>query len=813
MAQFASDAFGGTEGTTLSTYNADWQKPAAYSGSAEIASGRVRASATATIASYYHTGTPASANYSVSADLVFKTASSAGYGYAGVVGRLDTSGTPTPDQYRLRWAGGTVDKWQFYEFTGGVATLIYESPSAVTVTDESTVNIRLEMDDEVRCYVDDALIYTHSSPTVTAAGKAAIYVYDTEAPSDTTGVHIDNFSADDLSATQTLTPSLFSDGDTFHAPTVTGGAVVLTPSLLTNTNTFYAPVVQRIQIVGGYERSSVNLSGSSVTGVGDSAVVVIKPRVQESEYLSSLTGWYEPSAKITGIDGFRPTFRFSDYASSYSDGKYINPPWGTRKPVFSYDRETWHFFDTVTVNADNIEFRHSTAFTSDTVYIGKNRQISVEQVGNWVNGLETTYSTLIEPTIAAAAFTPTLTSWPAQAFIAGEFASQTNELSETIPATPFYAFQINDTSLMPLSGEKRLAVLICGTHAGEDLAFWPWRAMVEHMLGASADAQYLRRHFKILAYPMLNAPGRAGGGFRGSFTQGTGGEDDANRHFRLSDTSGLDIVAVSRGAMITDMDGGIPAWGFDFHNTSSNSVLFGAFYAPGDVSHAAFDTLLEANTGITHADAGDPPTTTIGAFFTEDVGVPFFLFPEFGDYSAVSDATYAAYGPDFAATIVDFFQTLESTLLTNSTTFYTPTVVVDGGPQTLTPELFTDSETFHAATVTPGAVTLAPSLYADADTFHAAEVASGFNLHPPAFADDDAFYAATVSVGAVTLTPGLFEDADTFYAANVAIAGMQTLEPIMFTDADTFYVPTVTGGMRTIGAARIAGRQIQTNRR
>lgn len=40
-----------------------------------------------------------------------------------------------------------------------------------------------------------------------------------------------------------LAPSLFTGGQTFYAPTVAGGAVALSPSLLTNAQTFYAPTV------------------------------------------------------------------------------------------------------------------------------------------------------------------------------------------------------------------------------------------------------------------------------------------------------------------------------------------------------------------------------------------------------------------------------------------------------------------------------------------------------------------------------------------------------------------------------------------
>jgi len=62
----------------------------------------------------------------------------------------------------------------------------------------------------------------------------------------------------------------------------------------------------------------------------------------------------------------------------------------------------------------------------------------------------------------------------------------------------------------------------------------------------------------------------------------------------------------------------------------------------------------------------------------------------------------------------------------------------------------------------------------------------------------------------VTVTPGLFANSATFYTATVANAGVQILAPTLLTDGDTFYVPTVTGGLRTIAAARSAGRQIQT---
>lgn len=46
-----------------------------------------------------------------------------------------------------------------------------------------------------------------------------------------------------VSSAQNLTPSLFTNSNTFYAPTVSPGAVDLTPSLFTNTNAFYAATI------------------------------------------------------------------------------------------------------------------------------------------------------------------------------------------------------------------------------------------------------------------------------------------------------------------------------------------------------------------------------------------------------------------------------------------------------------------------------------------------------------------------------------------------------------------------------------------
>ena len=194
MAQFGSDSFGGTEGTELSAYNAAWTRHTSYSITAEIASGRVRVSSAGTPA-YWHSGTPSSADYSVSADL-FAKETDGGTALAGVIGRVSTAANTL---YHARYSGDTTDSWQLYKAVAGTFTQLGSS-SAQSLTDETAYNIKLEMiGTAIKLYKEGSGTATISATdsAITAAGKAGIRMFH-GAPSDTAGIHIDNFSADDV---------------------------------------------------------------------------------------------------------------------------------------------------------------------------------------------------------------------------------------------------------------------------------------------------------------------------------------------------------------------------------------------------------------------------------------------------------------------------------------------------------------------------------------------------------------------------------------------------------------------------------------
>ena len=140
-------------------------------------------------------------------------------------------------------------------------------------------------------------------------------------------------------------------------------------------------------------------------------------------------------------------------------------------------------------------------------------------------------------------------------------------------------------------------------------------------------------------------------------------------------------------------------------------------------------------------------------------------------------------------------QTLTPSLFTNSNTFHAPTV--SAGAVTLTPGLFSNSNSFHAPTLTQIAL---PGLYSNDQAFYAPTVTPGaVTLSAGILTNTAAFHAATVSPGAVTVTPELFTNSNAFYAPTVAAT--QELTPALFTGTQAFYAATVAPGTTTLTPA------------
>ena len=64
-------------------------------------------------------------------------------------------------------------------------------------------------------------------------------------------------------------------------------------------------------------------------------------------------------------------------------------------------------------------------------------------------------------------------------------------------------------------------------------------------------------------------------------------------------------------------------------------------------------------------------------------------------------------------------------------------------------------------------------------------VAGSVTLTPALFTNTNTFYTPTVVAGSVTLTPALFTNVNTFYSATLSYD--QFLYPALFTNPNTFY--------------------------
>lgn len=224
MAQFASATFTGTDGTDLPTADSNWTEHASYSAGQLIITDANRCrNANTSGAGYYHSGAPANANYEVSADFHFVSLSANFVGY--VCARMSTSAN-TMYYGIARYNTG----WQLWKIVGGTTTQL-GSTSSKTFSAGVSYNMKIRVDgDQISLYTEGG-----SSPTIgpitdtaiSAANKAGLRAISTSTPSNSVGIHIDNFSAGDLVSEVTLVVSNTSHAQIVDALTLTQNHVMV----------------------------------------------------------------------------------------------------------------------------------------------------------------------------------------------------------------------------------------------------------------------------------------------------------------------------------------------------------------------------------------------------------------------------------------------------------------------------------------------------------------------------------------------------------------------------------------------------------
>jgi hypothetical protein len=194
MAQFGSDTFTGTQFTELSAYSGVWSKHTGYTGNLILGSGGTYLIGNDAVnqGSYQHSGTPASADYEVSADVTLRAGTTTPR-QAGVCARMQ-SGANT-----MYWCiyGHNTTNVRLFKNVAGTQTQL---GSSYTYTLTGTAALKLICNgDQISVTLDGSTIIGPVTDTsITNAGKAGVWMFNTRETGVNDSLSLDNFSADDL---------------------------------------------------------------------------------------------------------------------------------------------------------------------------------------------------------------------------------------------------------------------------------------------------------------------------------------------------------------------------------------------------------------------------------------------------------------------------------------------------------------------------------------------------------------------------------------------------------------------------------------
>ena len=188
MAIIAADKFSGSTGQELSAYNPAWLKVNSATGNLIITpAGRVRPSSTTSAA--YGLIQPPTPDYAIEYDATYAGGSANITVFAMLRGTA--SGTTL---YRAGITNSGARVFQTFRFVSGTATQIGGNV-VVSMVEGQMLRVRVEVEGAViRAYVAGGLIFEQTDPSpITAAGYAGVRTYADATPTDSTGIHMDNF--------------------------------------------------------------------------------------------------------------------------------------------------------------------------------------------------------------------------------------------------------------------------------------------------------------------------------------------------------------------------------------------------------------------------------------------------------------------------------------------------------------------------------------------------------------------------------------------------------------------------------------------
>jgi len=297
--------------------------------------------------------------------------------------------------------------------------------------------------------------------------------------------------------------------------------------------------------------------------------------------------WLYFSAR--GVEDEQVTFQIDDNFNT--GGSSLNG----HEMVYSYDQETWHFFDNNNRSAaqDTFTFFNDSPFEQNEVWVAYGLPYSAGRVDG--HTAQAAASPWVTPTASGNA-----------SLVIGQSPGGTDDRGKLFLPRDMYGYKISDDSA---TGPKKKIGLISGVHSNETLGNYMLEGLVNFLLSDDLQAAILRQHAEFYVYPMANPDGRAAGYNRSTVQNES---LDPNRYWVPPNYNGLDDIEVVGDALIADTEADVDYF-IDFHSTVNGKDGHFAYVLPAFQSDPFWQTFLEL----------EPEVNTRNASLINNTGAKF----------------------------------------------------------------------------------------------------------------------------------------------------------------------------------------------
>lgn len=279
------------------------------------------------------------------------------------------------------------------------------------------------------------------------------------------------------------------------------------------------------------------------------------------------------------VNGLTPVFQIDDDFAG--GGANLN----NHAMVYSYDQQTWQFFDNNDRNAgaDTFTFSNNGAFSQDKVFVAYGLPYSFGRAQSHV--AQVAASPWVSPTMSGDS-----------SLVIGQSPGGTDDIGRSIAPRDIYGYKITDASS---SVSKQKIALLGGVHSNETVGNYTLEGMIDFLVGDSFEAAQLRKQAEFYVYPMANPDGRFAGYNRSTVQRVT---QDPNRFWDSPLYGLMSDIKVVGDALLADTGGDVDYF-IDFHSTVSGKDGHFAFVLPDFQDDPFWQNLLQRDTSLSTRDA------------------------------------------------------------------------------------------------------------------------------------------------------------------------------------------------------------------